>query len=412
MTNSSIESAIERYDAGLTILEKAASKPSAEQILEVLMARSAVQAALDNSNHGFTKPFIKVIELDSRLKEQAQKITQTVSLAYWRESYHPPDEAWWWFIEPPPHRWDQLDWLWNGLSLACLTVSFSLVVDISSRFLSGGADALGALAVSTQSILTLLTAKSTLTETGHNGIKHLLGRLRLPKHLWNEMQLALSGLLLLGLYSLYSALPLIGDLYRQSGIKHFEAGRLASAESDYQRALALNPNDVETNFYLGLLYEDLQDFAKALTQYRIAVLGGYKEAYNNLARLYILQKNYAAAAFLLQQLRLLGIDANDKKFNYVLYKNLGWLQLEQNQLASAQANLETAISLINEQASAHCLLAQVLDKEDKSKQAKTYWENCVVFATGITPEEAIWIGLAQQRLVAPESAPASKIEKK
>ncbi|MGH2413819.1 MAG: tetratricopeptide repeat protein [Microcystaceae cyanobacterium] len=413
MTNSPIEVAIERYEAALTILEEATAESSpAEKVLEVLVTRDAIQAMLIHSNQIFNPQLIKIIQLDNRLKQQAPKITQTANLADWRESFQPAEEAWWWFFEPSLHRRDQLDWLWSGLSVAFLTVSLSLVVDISSRFLSGGANALGALAVSTQSILTLLTAKSALTETGQKGIQNLLSRLKLPKYLWNEVQLGLSGLLLLGLYGLYSALPLIGDFYRRRGIKNFEAGHLASAESYYRRALALNPNDVKTNFYLGLLYEDLKDLENARLQYRIAVLGGYKEAFNNLARLYILQKNYAAAASLLQQLRLLGIDPKDKNFNFVLYKNLGWLQFEQNQLASARANLETATRLVEDQASAHCLLAQVLEKQHEFKTARTHWESCLAYAAGIIPEEAVWIGLAQQRLVTPESSSTSRIEEK
>ena len=84
--------------------------------------------------------------------------------------------------------------------------------------------------------------------------------------------------------------------------------------------------------------------------------------------------------------------------NYTLYKNMGWLQLEQNQLASAKVNLQLAIDLAPEQAAAQCLMAQVLDKQKLSQQALPHWEQCLAYASGLQPEEANWIRLARERL--------------
>ncbi len=399
MGSTELESALNTYETVLTSLEQAGTKLMAEEVLSVLISRDVLEDSLHSpSVPPESQVLLQILDLDSRLKGQAKRITATVDLAASRASLNPPETAWWWFLEPSPHIFDRLDWLWSTLSVASLTGSFSLALHISSCFLAGGADFFGTLAVSTQVILTFLKAQGSFTEAGKQGLRKFLCRLNLPEYWWREVELGLSGALLAGLVVFYCTLPQIGESYRRSGIKHFEAGYLASAKGDFQRALHLNPDDVETNFYLGLLYEDLQQSDQAKEEYRIAVLGGYQEAYNNLARLYILEQDYSMAASLLQRLRTQGVDPNNVELNYAFHKNLGWLQLEQNQLASAKANLQLAIDLAPEQAAAQCLMAQVLDKQKLPQQALPHWEQCLAYASGLQPEEANWIGLARERL--------------
>ena len=130
-------------------------------------------------------------------------------------------------------------------------------------------------------------------------------------------------------------------------------------------------------------------------------------------------KLVADAAYLL---RLLEVNpsiklADNKIVHYTLHKNMGWVRLEQGLqtqdktsvdvfLAEAKANLETAIDLArenqlspNQQASAHCLLAQVLEaKGDDSKQVREEWEYCLCHNSVKTPEEDVWKVEAQKRL--------------
>lgn len=399
MGSNQLESALEHYKTVLTSLEQTATKSAAGDVLAVLTARDVLQDSLNSlSVPPESQVLLQIFHLDSRLKAQAKQITATVDLAASRATLNPPETAWWWFLEPPPHIFDRLDWLWSTLSVASLTGSFSLALHISSSFLAGGADFFGTLAISTQAVLTFLKAQGTFTEGGKRRLEHFLSRLNLPEYWWRELELGFSVALLAALIAFNSALPSIGVSYRKSGIKHFDAGYLASAEGDFRRALSLNPDDVETNFYLGLVYEDLQQFEKAKEQYQIAVLGGYQDAYNNLARLHILKKNYSTAASLIQRLRLKGVDPKDTDLNYALYKNLGWLQLEQGQIASAKANLNLAIAVAPENPGAQCLMAQALDKQQLLQKALSHWELCLAYASGLTPEEANWIGLARERL--------------
>ncbi len=438
-------------------------------ILDLLRARDAVQEVLEDKTQDLSGKIVEIVEQDNRLKKQAKSIVRAVNLDDWRANFNPPAQAWWWFFEPPPHKLNQFDWLWSGSSIVCLTAAISLLVNISSRFLSGGPDIPGAFAISIQSVLTLWAAQGSLTQAGNKRIEKLLQKLNIPKYLWKEVQLCFSVLLLLGLFGFYSMLPRFAVDYRKSGLEDYNAHLLANAESKYKRSLALNPNDPETHFYLGTLYEDLQNSQQARSEYEIAARGGYWDAYNNLARLYILGEKYAEAAFLLKQLvfKLEKQDANvelkNVELKFFLYKNLGWARLGQARLNDAEKRLVQAIDFADQyqaklesrekqareqvqkartqlqqahwlefvgakyklddaekeledakkevnkpeqmRGSAHCLLAQVLEKQDdanKKAKAEEQWKKCKKHASSQSPEEDEWIYMARQRVKPPE----------
>lgn len=398
MTVSELISAVKQYNLTLTVLETAATKhPLPQQVLDVLMARDEVRAALTAKTQNDQESLMAIILLDERLKKQAGLITKIVNLPDWRASLHPPAEAWWWFLEAPTKRWDKFDWVWRALSITSLTASLSLVVDISSRFLSGGPDTWAAFAVMFQSSLTLLAAGGALTKTGQEAIESLLKTLNIPKHFWQEASFSFAGLLLLSLISFRLSLPEIAKVFNNWGIEDYDAGRLSSALFNYNRAIKLNPDYVNAHYNLGLLYDrKLLDFDRASAEYQIAVQGGSEIAYNNLARLYIFQdKKYdAAVALLLEGLN----KAKNQNVRYSLHKNLGWARLKQKRYEDAEAQLQEAIELASEQAPAHCLLAQVLEGQGDKKNALNEWEKCLQRASHREPDEDAWIGMAQQRL--------------
>lgn len=185
------------------------------------------------------------------------------------------------------------------------------------------------------------------------------------------------------------------ETYNDRGVENYLAERLPQAVSDFTKALELDPNFAETHYNLGSLYEDLRDFDRARSEYRLAMLGGLTAAYNNLARLYILEKDYVAAVdLLLKGLKLAEHDAE----KYALRKNLGWARLGQGRYAEAKAELLTAIDLDRKQASAYGLLAQALEGLGEKVEALVAWENCLRYASSYRPDEDTWIDLARQRL--------------
>src|SRR5688572_21923173 len=114
-----LSQSLERYLATLTALEEAQPQPSGTQILDVLKARDEIHSALAAKAQDPPEDLIKLLQLDSRLKQQTARISQVAKLADWRASLQPPAQAWWWFLEAPSSRWDRFDWLWTALTILC-----------------------------------------------------------------------------------------------------------------------------------------------------------------------------------------------------------------------------------------------------------------------------------------------------
>lgn len=411
MTVNRLEQAIHRYEASVAPIKANPPKElSSADLLDILTARDEVQAALEDTTQTSGQNLDTINYLDGVLKDNAGAIAnlrKTASKsATWSESFSPNDKAWWWTVAPPQP--DRFDWLWGAGSITCLTISLGLLTDISSRFLAGGPDTFGALTISTQTVLTLLAAGGALTKAGQEAIRRTATKLHIPKRHWHELGAGLSALVLLSLVGLRLSLPQLATLYTQWGWKNYSQGDWSSAEENYKRALQLNPDNTEAHFNLGRLYEDLQNFDGARTEYKLAMQGSIPLAYNNLARLNILKKDYSAAVTLL----LKGLEpAEGKKLDsetkYLMLKNLGWARLEQKDYPEAKAQLEEAIALkqtpelkdkLEENLAApHCLLAQVLQVQAKPK-AKAEWETCVSYANRGNPDEDTWVLLADKYL--------------
>ena len=200
-------------------------------------------------------------------------------------------------------------------------------------------------------------------------------------------------LLSLGILSSGFTLSWLANWY---GVTNHQIGQLPLAQLGYSLALKLNPLSAAAHYNQGATYEDQQNYEMAHAEYQQAIEGGLLEAYNNQARLYILQGNYDAAVSLLR----IGIGlAKDDRVRADMYKNQGWARLEQGRHHEAKLDLEAAIKLKSDRAPAYCLLAQVLEHEGNKKDAKVQWENCLGFAyQPNTPELDKWVNLARQRL--------------
>ena len=166
----------------------------------------------------------------------------------------------------------------------------------------------------------------------------------------------------------------------------------------------------------------MQNFDNARKYYIIAAKGGVPDAYNNLARLYILENKYSEAVLLLkdglelmaqkeQQNTNVSNDLNAVK--YSMFKNLGWAKLKQANYGEAQGFLLGAIGIASQPeiqsyilnpGAANCLLAQVLEAQ-KSSEAVEQWRQCYdlvnkrLGARDVrNAEEETWSSLAKQKL--------------
>jgi tetratricopeptide (TPR) repeat protein len=402
---SLLEHALENYEDRLFELETAEPLPSVEQVLDVLTARDVVHALLcDRTRDVIRRPAV-LAYLDRRLRKQADTIVQVADLADLRTSFHPKTEAWWWFFEAPVpiFWWDRFDRLWNALAIFLSLLSLFALYSISTRFLSGDRDTLGAVVVALQTALTGLVIGGVVTKDGHMTIDRVLTTLKVPIHFTQEGRLILVTLLLAFLISFRLSFPLIANAYTVSGAKDYEAGRLVEAQLNYQRAINLNPDNLEARFKLALALEDLGDSEAASREYRIVSSsrkadpnGLNLEGLNNLARLYILAKDYDEAVPLLLQAHD-QVNAEAKNLQYSILKNLGWARLGQKRYDEAQVFLQEAIAINDAMAPAHCLLAQVLEELDQP-EAIAAWERCLSYARVTDLDEDKWYGMARERL--------------
>lgn len=447
MTNYPLNLAVDRYEAAISALKAAAENVSAEQILEALAARNLVHTAITNlpprrlsqtirdlllarNKLSRRRLLHRVSQLDVQLSQQADFISQAVRLDDWRILLHPSERQWLELLTLP--RWhDRFDWLWQGLSIAFLTVCLSLLTDIATRFLEGGPDAVGAFAVIVPSVLGLLTGGGALTQTGRLAIENILSSLKIAKHWWDELLCLASGLLLAFLLCFWLSLPLIANIYLWLGDNAYAycfvaqpsdhpaawlqgKCKLARVERRYSRAIKLNPNNAVAHYKLGNFYEFLGDTDQAISQYQVAVRGDLEgeayRAFDRLTRLYILagsqkddQETYSKAISLSERgLKLLNAEIQDdpivKEVKYALHKNQGWAYLRQHSYTEAKSSLEEAVKLFEDKASAQCLLAQTLEQLKELQPERVALEQCVAYADQNNPDEANWIGLARKRL--------------
>jgi len=221
------------------------------------------------------------------------------------------------------------------------------------------------------------------------------------------VKIMIPGVPLLLSFSIYGCLFGMSWLANWYGVINQLAGKLPQAQLGYKIALKLSPLPAATHYNQGSAYEDQQNYERAHAEYQMAIEGGLIPAYNNQARLYILEKKYEAAVALLRVGLPLSRHKNVRT-QYSFLKNLGWARLEQGQSEEAKIDLENAIKLEREQAPAHCLLAQLLELQRQQKNALGEWENCLRFNYDRLPEENKWMHIAQDRLEADYEAKHKK----
>ena len=301
------------YRSALECLKPNEKDSLSDRVIDVLMKRDSLQNILSESSKLTANELKEVESLDRSLKEQKEVILQVPNLSELRSLIKPPESNWWWYVSS---RWDNWDWLWNGLTIAALTVSLSLVVNTSSRRLSGGANSVNTLYVFGQSVLTLMVGGGALTQVGQKSYEKILIQLHIPKEFWQETSCGLSWLLMVSLLGINAALPSWALKVNQNGLENFDNKRVESAKADFERAIAMRPNYGEAYYNLGWLYEELNDLDKAKAQYEVAVQSDpqrfdsaitYVKALNNLGRLYVLKKDYGTAVRLLS----LGVERAD-----------------------------------------------------------------------------------------------------
>ena len=185
--------------------------------------------------------------------------------------------------------------------------------------------------------------------------------------------------------------------HNDRGVDSYIDNRLGEALRDFEEALEGNPDLAAAYYNRGSIYEQISDIKRAREEYQKAMIGGLAAAYSNMARLCILDGDYPSAVELLKKgLRL--AEDDEIKVRYALWKNLGWVRLEQQRYDEAKEALKQAISLDRNRGAAHCLLARVLEVTGDSAAALVEWQYCGDRARDDHPDEDTWLATARQRL--------------
>lgn len=180
-------------------------------------------------------------------------------------------------------------------------------------------------------------------------------------------------------------------LQRES--KHYnDLGLLCSFRSNYGCALenydksielATNENTVSMSHYQkGIIYQKMERFDDALTQYEIAISGidqdslAYPVIANRYSRLLIWYERDWETALALSEEVLAKLDDALNVDISLTAKNFGWALLEKGDLDRAQAYLSKSIAADNSDATSYCLLAQVSEAQGDVAGTRQWWQEC------------------------------------
>jgi tetratricopeptide (TPR) repeat protein len=404
-----------RHYAAVLELVRSPSPQDPTAVLKVLLARDRVQVTLNSDHHWSDESLLELVQLDEQLQSMSAAIAANPALDQWRKSLQPPDNHWWWYLSVPVEAsWNRFDWLWNGGSLVCLAAFASYMTAFTAKFAIGGFDLLksfGLVGNGTVAVLIL----SSLTQSGQQVLSKLLTRLKIHPKYHSEVSFGASALLLLSAVAIQASLPSIGQYYYRQGAENFTARRFIPAEKQLRQSLELQSDHGDAHLLLGRIYEIQENVDAARAEYNLALQGNSVLAYNNLGRLLIADENYRQAEAMLTKglsyAQQFAPDAYETLF--VLHKNLGWAQLEQDHYQSALAHLEMALQ-INQahldgrrRGEADCILSAVFDRLNNADAAITSAEICLEQGTFETALDHEWFIDAQRRLISlQDQAPA------
>jgi tetratricopeptide (TPR) repeat protein len=244
-----------------------------------------------------------------------------------------------------------------------------------------------------------LLAGGALTQAGGRWIDGLLAARGVSRPAQAYWKTGLALLVLLIMLALRLSLPVFARTYNDRGVRLQLAGRITSAIDSYERAISLAPDYALAHYNLGSAYEEILQYDQALVEYQTAIQNDPQLylAYNNLARLYMLQKrDYASALHLLE--RGLALNPSEPAVRYSLLKNRAWAYLALELPGLAGADLRQALALRPDGAAAYCLLAQMLEAAGRPADALPAWEKCVANCAPAENVEPDWYATARERV--------------
>ncbi|NEQ55293.1 MAG: hypothetical protein F6K11_35110 [Leptolyngbya sp. SIO3F4] len=290
-----LEKAIAQYEQALTLVLEAIANQSVrdksvdealaslksklsandlgQMVLNLLMARDQVEyiryKQSDLRSPQQTLTYLRLIELDQRLQKQSEAIALCADLGIYRQSIKPDRSSWWWFFDAPKqekkkHKYNQFDWVWNGLTVVCLVTATSFAAITAKAFSAQGFDITGLLRSFSQGAGLTLIAGGTFTSKGRKVLQQALNSVSIPSHFHAEVTCLVSATLLLISWTMHENLDEFGERYYNDG-KSF--GNTAKAINAYQKALSFNPEHEFAYAGLGRASEKMGKIDDAISYY-------------------------------------------------------------------------------------------------------------------------------------------------
>jgi hypothetical protein len=338
------------------------------------MARDDVAQMLASNEPTSAAQLARLRKLDERLGKQAEQAhaRQWANLLEpWVQSAHPAATTWWWQLDQPIHL-GAVSWAVASLLLA---IAFGLIVEVVQTLHASGPNSWG-------TILTVLAgvlfAGGTFTETGREVVQRAMHRVGVRPR---GAAAALFGV---------SLLAVVGAWFLPAGLSSFYTWRatsdgtnLTAQIGDWEKVVALNPNDYHAQYELGLDYQRAAETDKAYAAYQAARHVQPENPWPaiDMAELDMAQKNSFASALPLLYNAHFVADTHRTFWSpwmwYTIYKDLGWAYLQVKQIRLAAPNINTAIKEQAWRPGAHCLLAQLDDAMKKGTQGLAQWRICM-----------------------------------
>jgi tetratricopeptide (TPR) repeat protein len=428
-----ITETIKEYEQAVSALLGRVSKNPDEdagtELVNALLIRDKIRAVTAETPISDGAAFAVLAEQDGRLKAAAKEIGKRIEPRFFtncREAVPREDDQWWWasdkWFESGKPWWDVV---LTGLTWISIALALSFSLEVVRAYLMGGADFTSTVLQGVVALITgttIFSGARQLVTGGPPGI----GKRFLSTH---KSRLIIAGVIIAIAVTLVGTRKWAAGIYNDQGVEDFENRRLTRAIGKYQHAISLDPTLAQAHFNLGNVYEETQQYENAAKEYTSAILADqdFFHAYNNLARLFILDRkdNVGALKLIDKALNIIpkSDDAALKTVKYALLKNRAWANIELKNQEQARTDLAAALVERTDGITAHCLLARTLEADQNTEGALEQWKLCsdladaqkTKLASGIafdTDEpEPDWVETAKERLDKAANEPSTRKRK-
>lgn len=186
--------------------------------------------------------------------------------------------------------------------------------------------------------------------------------------------------------------PNSAEFLMNEGVIYLNMGKLDMAEQKLAESVRKNPNLINAQNALALVYTYKKDFPRAIEGFEkiIRMNPAYYDAYNTLGAIYIELGKYDLAKDKL----LIAANASDYLTPENAYVNLAILEMRNNRLDAAERYIEKGITLNNKKASLYNLRGLVEESRGKVEDALASYQKALSMTAVPDPNHLLNAGRA------------------